>query len=286
MSLVAPVFLLCLFALAAAAYLVRVRKLGRARYDRVERQGGSRLLSKSLMEMAYWAIQPLAELLVSLKISANAISWASLGFGGVVAVCLASGNFGAASVFALIAALLDALDGLVARVTKTDSRAGKVLDSALDRYVELLFLGGLVLYYRQIPVLLGLTLFAIGASFMVSYTTALAEIVEVDVPKSSMRRPERLVYLILGTTLSPITIHFFERNSGFPVPVAYPVVAALFLVAVVGNISALRRLFLIIDEVKRREAFEKRAQPKLKIICEDDSFTVNSRGSAKGRIVS
>jgi hypothetical protein len=44
-------------------YGVRVLVKGRARFDRIDRQGGSRLLSKGAMEIGYWIISPVARAL-------------------------------------------------------------------------------------------------------------------------------------------------------------------------------------------------------------------------------
>ena len=83
-------------------------------------------------------------------------------------------------------------------MTGVSSDAGEVLDAAVDRYVEFFFLGGLMIYYRDIAALLILTLFALVGSFMVSYSSAKAEALHVPAPKGSMRRPERAVYLTAG----------------------------------------------------------------------------------------
>src|SRR5579885_2213635 len=145
--------MISLVVLIGLAYSVRVLLKGRAESDRVNRQGGSPLLSKGLMEGAYWSLQPIGRLLVALHITPNQISWASLTFAILAGACLAVGHFGFGAGFATISSLLDALDGMVARLTGTSSDAGEVLDTTVDRYAEFFFLGGLVIYYREIPVL-------------------------------------------------------------------------------------------------------------------------------------
>src|SRR4051794_9972461 len=84
------------------AYSVRVLIKGRAHYDRIDRQGGSRFLSKGLMEMGYWGMQPLAKLLIFFHITPNQISWASIVFGFLAGVCLVFGHFGFAAAFVAI----------------------------------------------------------------------------------------------------------------------------------------------------------------------------------------
>jgi phosphatidylglycerophosphate synthase len=252
-QLVATVVLLGLVAIAAVAYGIRVWLSGRARFDRVDKQGGSPLLSKNVMEGAYWFLQPFGKLLAFCHVTPNQISWASLAFGILAGVCLAFGHFGFAAAFATISALMDSLDGMVARMTGVASDAGEVLDAAIDRYVEFFFLGGLAVYYRDVSGLLIITLIALMGSFMVSYSTAKAEALHVDPPKGSMRRPERAIYLILGAVLSPVTIPIFEQERTWGIAIGHPMVFAVAMVGVMSNMSAVERLYAISKVVRKRE---------------------------------
>src|ERR1044071_4656555 len=110
--------------LLMAAYGIRVALKGRAHYQRVERQGGSRLLNKGALELGYWILQPVARLLVFLGVTANMVSWASLTFGFVAALFLAAGHFGVGAICATVSGLLDSLDGTVARLSGVASDAG------------------------------------------------------------------------------------------------------------------------------------------------------------------
>ena len=191
---------LLIIGLLSAGYGVRVAVKGRAHFDRVDQQGGSRLLSKGALELGYWILHPVASLLVYLGIGPNKVTWASLGLGFLSGACLSVGHFGFGAIFAAISGLLDSVDGMVARMSGVASDAGEILDAAVDRYVEFFFLSGLIIYYREIPVLQILALLALLGSFMVSYSTTKAEALNVNPPKGSMRRPERAVYLTLGAT--------------------------------------------------------------------------------------
>ena len=239
--------------LLAAAYGLRVAAKGRVHFDRLDRQGGSRLLSKGVMELGYWILEPVARLLVFLGIPPNNVSWASLGFGFIAGVCLALGHFGFGAIFATISGLLDSLDGMVARISGMASDAGEVLDAAVDRYVEFFFLSGLVIYYREIPVLQLLTLLALLGSFLVSYSTAKADALRVDVPKGSMRRPERALYLTLGAALSAVSIPWLGNHREFSIPIGYPMVVALGLVAVVANVSSIERFCSMAKAIRVRD---------------------------------
>jgi phosphatidylglycerophosphate synthase len=252
-ELVSALFLFAVIAAVILAYGVRVAFKGKAHFDRVDRQGGSLLLSKSMMEVGYWFFQPVARLLIFCRITANQISFASLIFGLLAGLCLAFGHFGSGAVFASISFVMDSLDGIVARLTGQASDAGEVLDAAIDRYVECFFLGGLAVYYRELPVLLVLALLALLGAFMVSYSTAKAESLHVDVPKGSMRRPERAFYLTLGAALSPITIPWLEFDRTYSIAIAHPMIVALCMVAVIANFSAIERFWVISKVIRQRE---------------------------------
>jgi hypothetical protein len=79
----------------------------------------------------------------------------------------------------------------------------------------------------------------------VSYTTALSEIAEVSLPRGSMQRTERLAYLLLGFTLTPLS----QSNS----PLPFPMMITLAIIAVIGNLSAIARLRFIRRSIVERE---------------------------------
>jgi len=238
--------------LGAVAYGVRLAIKGPVHFDRIDRQGRSLLITKSFMEWGCWMLQPVARLFVFLRISPNTVSWASLGLGFLAGACLAVGHFGFGAICAMISAQLDSVDGMVARISGVASNAGEVLDAAVDRYVEFFFLSGLVLYYREALVLQILSLLALLGSFMVSYSTTKAEALNVNPGRGSMRRGERAVYLTLGAALSAITVPWLETRGEFSVPIGYPMVIALGLVAVIANISAIERFSSIAKAVRAK----------------------------------
>jgi len=277
LDLINVLILFSVVGIVLLAYLVRVTWKGQAHFDRVDRQGGSPLLSKSIMEMGYWFFQPLAKLLIFCRLTANHISWGSFFFGLLAGFCLAFGHFGFGAGFAAISAVMDSLDGIVARMTHQASDVGEVLDAAIDRYVEFFFIGGLAVYYREMPVLLILCLLALGGSFMVSYSTAKAEALQVDPPKGSMRRPERALYLTLGAALSPITIPWFESGRDYPISIGHPMVAALCLVAVMANFSAVERLWAIAKILRLKQDKIKKAQVEAVSESEQDQNSQHYR---------
>ncbi len=240
-------------ALLVAVYGVRTSKKGKVEFDRVEKQGSSSLMNKGMMNMTYWGLQPLGDLCIFLGLSPNSISWIALIFGALSAVALCFGHFGTAGFLAAICSLLDAVDGMVARKTGLASDSGEVVDASVDRYVEFFFLAGLIFYYREIPSLMVICLFALLGSFMVSYSTAKAEALQVTPPRGNMRRTERALYLTLGAILAPISIQTIETYGAYPVSLGYPMIFALSMVALFSNISAVQRLIAIAQAVKQKE---------------------------------
>jgi len=236
-----------LVGVAILLYVGRVVFHGVAKFDRVEKDKGSALFGASLMQAGYWSLDYVGRGLSALGATANSISLGSLVLGIGAGVALAFGHYGLGALLAVLSALGDTLDGIVARLQGTASDAGEVLDAAVDRYEEFFFLGGIVVHVRQSAIGVSVVLFALLGSFMVSYATAKAEALRAHVPRGAMRRPERAAYLIIGAGLTPILAPVIAAN----LPAAYagstwlleaPALGAVLLVALVANVSAVRRL--------------------------------------------
>lgn len=262
--------------LLAIGYGVRVAKKGRPRFDRIEQQGGTKFLGKSLMEMGYWGLQPIGKLMIKLGISPNAISVVSLFLGLVAGICVAYGNFGLGALVLAVSSLLDVVDGMVARLTDRTSEVGYVLDSQIDRYVEFFFIGGVAIHWRHSISLQLLAFAALLGSYLVSYTTLMARFKQFSLPPGSvfMRRAERIVYMLLGAALSPVSIQSFEAGA-----VGYPMVLALGLIAVFANLSAVIQLFRLMEEMAKRDHYKQRVRPAPQHIQNVVMVEVNSRES-------
>src|SRR6266850_6296819 len=160
-------FLAALCGLAAVMYGVRVATRGVARSERVGRIGGTPLVGQEIMDWTYWAIEPIVRGLAAMGATPNGLTWSALVFGLGAGVALAFKLFGLACLLATMCTIGDILDGQVARLTKTGSNRGELLDAAVDRYTEFAFLAGLAICFHDSIPLLGLTLAALLASFMV-----------------------------------------------------------------------------------------------------------------------
>ena len=239
----ASVALCVTLAAILAAFAVVSLVSGPRSFERIEREAPLPLVGKAPMEAVYAAIGPVARMLVALGVSANAITVASLVFAACAAASFGFGHFGLGTAFGAVAAMADALDGLVARQTGTASRFGQVLDTMIDRYVEALFIGGIAVFVRNDWILLSLALAALVGGYMVSYASSVLRELQVPDVRAPMRRIERLTCLLVATLLVPLIASAQVALSALPVRVELaPVVVALALIAVVGNVSAIRRL--------------------------------------------
>jgi CDP-diacylglycerol--glycerol-3-phosphate 3-phosphatidyltransferase len=235
-----------------SAYLVRALLRGRARSARTDADGGSVFLNKPTMEMAYWMLNPVVNLLIGLRITPNMVTAFSLVPALGAGVAVAFGWFGLACFLATVATLSDIVDGVIARRTNVSSDAGEVFDAAVDRYGEFFFLGGLLLYYRDQWSVMLLALAAIIGSFMVSYSTAKAEAMRVPAPRGAMRRSERAVYLLVASGLTSLTKVIFADVQSVSVR-ELPIILALTIVGAVANVSVVQRLGAIIQAIRARE---------------------------------
>ena len=99
----------------------------------------------------------------------------------------------------LLASYFDALDGAMARRYHQTSRLGGVLDSVLDRLGEMFLYSGLAIGDL---VDFRIVLWALSASFMVSYVRTRAEAEGLRMKGVGIaERPERLLILIASTIL-------------------------------------------------------------------------------------
>ena len=200
-------------------------------YERVDRQGGSVLLGKAVMNFAVWAMQPVARGLQKWSVTPNQVTLSSIVFGALAGVLIAGGYFGYAFCLAIVAGMTDMLDGMLARLSGKSDCSGVVLDSTVDRYVDFFLLAGCALYYRHDMMSLLACLLAIHGSFMISYTTAKAEAMAISVPRGAMKRTERYVYLLLALVASTFWPALWTDGPS-------PLWVVIWLLAILTNYSA------------------------------------------------
>lgn len=229
---------------ATVLYGVRVAIRGAAHNERVGSIGGTALVSRGVMDWAYWALGPVIRALVALGVTPNGATLTAGILGFAAGIAAGFSMWGLTCLLAVWSTLFDILDGQIARVTKSGSQVGEVLDAAVDRYTEFAMLAGCAFAFRDTPWILGLVLAALLACFMVSYASAKAEAMRVEVPRGLMRRHERATYLLTGAGLTSLIGPMLHARY----PVIRPdflLIAAMAIVAVIGNVAAVQRLVRI-----------------------------------------
>lgn len=106
------------------------------------------------------------------------------------------------AVMAGIGAILDALDGPLARYQGTASIRGAFIDTMSDRFGEVSIFAGLVFYLRTDETGLMLCLLSLAFSLLTPYVRAKAESWGAEGRGGWMGRAERMIFLLLGVLLA------------------------------------------------------------------------------------
>ncbi len=235
---------------AFLAFAVAARR-GRPRTARVEKAGGSVVLSRYAMEYGLWVFGPVVRGAVRLGIHPDALSWASLVLQLGAAALVASGRLGGGAALFAVGAMLDAVDGAVARARGMASDAGEVLDAAVDRWGEMAVFFGLAWYYRAFWPGFLLAAGACAGAVMVSYTRAKAEAFGVDATLGLMQRHERSAWLWVAMVASSVWEAWHPAPAG-QLALHLPVLVALGAIAGLANWTGWLRLRHTRRELRRR----------------------------------
>jgi phosphatidylglycerophosphate synthase len=206
------------------------------------------------------AAEPIALGLGRLGLTPNALTLIGLALAAVAGLAAALGAFGLAGLLLLVGGTFDLLDGTLARATGRASRLGAFLDSVLDRAGEALVYVGLVVggIGADLPWLAGLAAAAMAAAFLVSYTRARAEgldlVGERDLAGVGLApREVRLVLLGGGLLLGAgLGVGSTDLAGG-----ALAIEAALALIALLAGLTTGQRIRHIIErdrEVRHPDA--------------------------------
>lgn len=127
------------------------------------------------------------------------------------------GRFFWAGIVLIVANLFDMLDGQVARLSGRVTSFGGFLDSSLDRLSDMVVFVGLMIFYaRETEYHSTLNVFLAGValmgSVMVSYASARAESLIPKCDVGFLRRPERVVLLVIGALSTHPGSHNFFAN--------------------------------------------------------------------------
>jgi CDP-diacylglycerol--glycerol-3-phosphate 3-phosphatidyltransferase len=184
-------------------------------------------------------IEPIAKLLVNLRVHPHIITFAGLLISILAFNFFRQGAFFFGGVMVVLAGTCDRLDGRLAR----NSKFGALIDSTIDRYSEVLvFLGLAIFFHDKYSYIIYLIILAITGSFMVSYTRARAEGLGMECKVGLMQRPERITYLAIGTLLGSIP------KIGITI-----VIVTLWFIAILANVTVIQRVVHIRNQIKKQE---------------------------------
>ncbi len=188
--------------------------------------------------------EPLAALFIRLGVTPNQVSLLSLLFGLLCALAFAGGYFLAGSLLLFISAVLDLVDGNVARKNHSESDFGAVFDWIADKYVDAAVILGVG--FSQVPIIshliavppladFGVVALALFGSMIntfikpvvyaeIGYSERIAGKIEDPLEGIGFfGRPETVLFLVLGGVTGYIWV-------------------AILVIAVCTNLSAIQRI--------------------------------------------
>jgi CDP-diacylglycerol--glycerol-3-phosphate 3-phosphatidyltransferase len=144
------------------------------------------------------------------------------------------------SVLFVVGSILDILDGALARAGGKTTSFGAFLDSTTDRVGEGAMLGAIALIFHRHdhPVALALAFAAVAGSFLVSYTRAKAEALDLRGDVGIGSRAERVVVITGGLVLAPISI--------------WLLVGAIVLLTATAWLTVVQRILFVRRQLRER----------------------------------
>ena len=198
------------------------------------------MLQSSWREPVGKIIDPIARLLIKMRISANVISI----IGGIGASISAlyffpKGEFLIGVIAVTIFALFDLFDGTVARLSaKGSSKWGAALDSTLDRISDsAILIGGYIYVQKNNDFLSKYFLISLVSGFLVSYIKARAESLAIKCDGGVAERTERLIIILAAYAL-------------FDLGVSKAIEFGIYLLTILSLITVAQRLAIVYKESK------------------------------------
>jgi CDP-diacylglycerol--glycerol-3-phosphate 3-phosphatidyltransferase len=157
-------------------------------------------------------MEPIAEVLVKLRVSANALTTIGTLSTIVGGIAFGLGHMHVGGIIIGVTAISDALDGIVARKSGQASVFGAFYDSSLDRIADGALLAGVGFFFATDPVhhskpMLVMCLVGMIGTFMVSYTRSRAESLGINAKVGVMQRAERVILLVVPQALFGLALN-------------------------------------------------------------------------------
>jgi CDP-diacylglycerol---glycerol-3-phosphate 3-phosphatidyltransferase len=165
------------------------------------------------------AATPFACALLWCRVTPNQVSLMGILLTLVTAALIVNGQLLAAGLMYILAASLDLLDGVLARMAKMASRFGAFLDSTADRISEGVVFAAIAYHFASHgqPVDAAIAVLALLGSLLVSYTRARAEGLGLECKVGIVTRAERVVLVALGLILGllPVAVYLLAALTAF-----------------------------------------------------------------------
>ena len=198
----------------AVCFAIRNLALGSYRDTQVEGRGSTAIVGMWMRQCFVWGMQPIVRALNWSRLPPAAITALALLLAVGSGAALAAGRMTLGATLFILSGICDFLDGRLARQQGTAGPKGALLDSVVDRYVEVVIFAGIAWYYRD-SWALAAVLAAMAGSFAVPYIRARGESLGVTFSNIGLvQRPERFVILAASLVFSPIVEAMAEPGKG------------------------------------------------------------------------
>ena len=189
-------------------------------------------------------------------INPDVITWISLFFAFFAGIFFYFSNPNAelnnyflffATFFIFLNGLFDAIDGKIAMLTNKISKKGDFLDHSLDRFGDVLIVGGLALSaWSRYP---SIGLIAMVGMLLTSYMGTQSQAIGYKRNYTGLLgRADRLVLLMIAPIIQHILIHY---NFSLPLNL-YLLEWILIYFGIVGNLTAFQRFYITLRWLKNR----------------------------------
>ena len=173
-------------------------------------------------------LDPIAAGMAKLRLTPTVVTLMGLAATFVGAGFIANDMYKTGAIIAGVGAILDALDGPLARLQGTASIRGAFVDTMSDRLGEVAIWASLAFSVRDDAMALMLCLFCLAFSLLTPYVRAKAESWGAEGRGGWMGRAERMILVLLGVLL-----------EGFGLPVLMPM---LWIFAILSGLTVAQRI--------------------------------------------
>lgn len=158
-------------------------------------------------------VEPVAKLMIKLKVTPNQLTLVSAGLTvGVALLLIPTGHLIWAAVLTGLFAAFDMIDGTVARMQGGGTKFGATLDATCDRITDGALFGAitwwLVYSYDAPQALVAASLVCLVASQVISYVKARGEASGFTMNGGLVERPERLIVSLVGLGLTGMGVPY------------------------------------------------------------------------------